>query len=161
MIDVEKDLQDFPIIDCKSGTQILVQGEQTDTLYFLLEGAVKISRDGYEIAARSEQGAVLGEMSILLQSGNSASVECITDSRFYRIKQPQNYLQSHPQIIWHIAEILSMRLCNLTQYLVDVKRQYEGHDHLSMVDDVLESLLNQQSSKQQKRGGSKRDNPGY
>jgi hypothetical protein len=32
----------------------------------------------------------------------------------------------------------------LNKYLVDVKRQFEGHDHLSMVDEVLEVLAHRQ-----------------
>jgi hypothetical protein len=32
----------------------------------------------------------------------------------------------------------------LNRYLVDVKAQYEGHDHLGMVDEVLETLMHRQ-----------------
>ncbi|MCK5499429.1 MAG: hypothetical protein KAI77_09515, partial [Gammaproteobacteria bacterium] len=109
----------------------------------------------------SDEGAVFGEMSIMLESEHSASVECLEDSKFYCIEHPRKYLEDHPNVIWHIAQILSLRLFNLNQYLVDVKRQYEGHDHLQMVDDVLETLLNQQKTKVLQREHSKRDTPDY
>ena len=113
----------------------------------MLEGSVKVVKDGYEVAVRSDKGAVFGEMSIMLDSDHSASVQCLEDSKFYHIAHPKEYLEDHPKIIWYIAQIVSLRLFNLTQYLVDVKRQYEGHDHLHMVDDVLETLLNHQKTR--------------
>ena len=44
----------------------------------------------------------------------------------------------------HVCELLARRLDSLNNYLVDVKRQFEGHDHIGMVDEVLESLLHRQ-----------------
>jgi hypothetical protein len=40
-----------------------------------------------------------------------------------------------------VARLLARRLDSLNKYLVDVKAQYEGHDHLGMVDEVLEALM--------------------
>ena len=56
---------------------------------------------------------------------------------------------------------LCLRLFNLNQYLVDLKSQFEGHDHLGMVDEVLETLMNQQRTNVLKRAVSKRDTGGY
>jgi len=161
MIDFEKSLEKFPLVSMAAGDYLLTQGENTDSLYFLLEGAVKVIKDGYDVAVVSDKGAVFGEMSIMLENEHSASVQCLEDSKFYRIEDPGKYLDDHPKVIWHIAQILSLRLFNLNQYLVDVKRQYEGHDHLNMVDDVLETLLNQQKTKVLQREDSKRDTPDY
>ena len=43
-----------------------------------------------------------------------------------------------------MAELLARRLTALTKYLIDVKRQYDGHDHIGMVDDVLGTLMHLQ-----------------
>ena len=161
MIDIETSLKEFPLISLSAGEYLLRQAGTTDSIYFLLEGSVKVSRDDYEIAVVSDKGAVFGEMSILLENEHSASVQCIEDSKLYHIEHPGKYLEDHPGVIWHIAQILSLRLFNLNQYLVDVKSQYEGHDHLHMVDDVLETLLNQQKTKVLQREDSKRDTPDY
>ncbi len=160
MLNIET-LKSFPLLALKSGDFLLQQGEKTDSLFFLYEGKVSIIKDGYEIGIRSDQGTVLGEISVLLNSEISASVQCLTDTTFFHISQPKQYLNSHPEVMWHIAQVLSLRLYNLSQYLVDVKRQYEGHDHLDMVDDVLHSLLHQQNSEIIKRHESKRDTPDY
>ena len=36
------------------------------------------------------------------------------------------------------------RLDALNRYLVDIKGQFDGHDHLGMVDSVLETLMRRQ-----------------
>jgi CRP/FNR family transcriptional regulator, cyclic AMP receptor protein len=161
MIDIEADLKRFPLVSLTTGQYLINQEEMTDSIYFLREGSVKVTKDGYDVAVIMDKGAVFGEMSILLEYQHSASVQCLKDSEFYHIEHPQKYLEEHPRLIWHIAQILGMRLFNLNQYLVDVKRQYEGHDHLHMVDEVLETLLNQQKTRILRRGDSKRDTGDY
>jgi CRP-like cAMP-binding protein len=161
MIEITESLKDFPVMSLNAGEKLLAQGERSDTIYFLLEGSVEVVKDGYEVAVVSSKGAVFGEMSILLDTECSASVRCLEDSKFIAIGDPRKYLEEHPKLIWHIAQILGLRLFNLNQYLVDIKHQYEGHDHLNMVDDVLETLLNQQKTKVVQRGDSKRDTPDY
>ena len=161
MIDIETDLKPFPVVSLTAGQYLMSQGEMTDSIYFLLEGVVRVTKDGYDVAVITDKGAVFGEMSILLDYQHTASVQCLEDSSFYHIEHPKKYLEEHPRLIWHIAQILGMRLFNLNQYLVDVKRQYEGHDHLHMVDEVLETLLNQQKTRILRRGDSKRDTGDY
>lgn len=161
MIDIEASLKDFPLLSLAGSEYLLTQGEKTDRIYFLLEGSVEVVKDGYGVAVVSDKGAMFGEMSIFLGNEHSASVRCLEDSKFYVIEKPERFLKEHPEVIWHIAQILGLRLFNMNQYLVDVKRQYEGHDHLHMVDDVLETLLNQQKTKVLQREDSKRDTPDY
>ena len=56
------------------------------------------------------------------------------------------FLRQHPEIAFYLARLLAQRLNAATTYLVDVKRQYEGHgDHLGMVGEVLEALTVQQA----------------
>jgi len=143
MIEIEEDLKDFPLVSLAAGEFLLTQGEKTDCIYFMVQGAVKITKDDYEVATVSDEGAVFGELSILLDKEHSASVECLEESKFYCIENPVKYLEDHPKVIWHIAQILGLRIFNLNQYLVDLKQQDEGEDHLQMVEDVLGVLLNQ------------------
>lgn len=161
MTDIETSLEHFPLVSLTAGEYLLTQDNKTDGIYFLSEGSVRVTRHGHDVAVISDKGAVFGDICILLGIEHSASVQCLENSKFYYIEHPRKYLEKHPEVIWHIAQILALRLFNLTQYLVDVKNQYEGHDHLGMVDDVLETLLNQQKTKVNKREHSKRDTPDY
>jgi len=57
-------------------------------------------------------------------------------------------LEATPAISVHVARLLARRLNAVTTYLVDLKRQYEDRDdHLGMVDEVLESLLQLQTKR--------------
>ena len=161
MNEILESLKDFPVISLKAGEKLLAQGEKNDTIYFLVDGSVEVMKDGYEVATVSDKGAVFGEMSILLDIESSALIRCLEDSTFIAIENPKKYLEEHPKLIWYMAQILGLRLFNLNQYLVDIKHQYEGHDHLDMVDDVLETLLNQQKTNLTLRGNSKRETPDY
>ncbi len=110
----------------------------------LLEGQVEILRDNIRVAKASAPGAIFGEMSILLDSPHTATVRAQTPARFAVIPDPRAFLENSPQASLHIAELLASRLDALNKYLIDVKLQYQGHDHLGMVDGVLESLMQRQ-----------------
>ena len=69
MMDIEASLKAFPLISLTAGEYLLTQGEKTDSIYFLLEGSVKVTRDGYEVAVVSDKGAVFGERSIATDLG--------------------------------------------------------------------------------------------
>ena len=161
VIDLDKSLHGFPVVSLAAGEFLVEEGHQTDCIYFLDSGAVKVVQDDCEVAVRRERGAVFGEMALLLKAPHSASVQCLEPSTFFRIENPRDFLEDHPELIWFIAEILALRLFNLTQYLVDVKAQYTGHDHIAMVDDVLSTLLHQQKTTVLRRGDSQRDTPDY
>jgi CRP-like cAMP-binding protein len=143
MIAIEEDLNEFPLATLAAGELLLTQGGKTDCIYFMVQGSVKITKDDIEVATVTDEGAVFGELSILLDKEHSASVKCLEDSKFYCIENPAEYLEDHPKVIWHIAQTLGLRIFNLNQYLVDLKQQDEGEDHLQMVEDVLGVLLNQ------------------
>jgi len=161
MNDLEILLENFPVQSMKAGSIFLHQDEKVDCIYILKSGKVKIIKDDIDVAVSSVAGAVFGEMSIFMEIPHSASVVCLENSTFHVIENPAENLAAHPELLWHIARILSVRLFNLNQYLVDLKVQFEGHDHLGMVDEVLETLMNQQQTEIYHRQDSQRDTPDY
>ena len=110
----------------------------------LIEGEVEVVRDNVRVAIHGKAGAVFGEMSVLLGSAHTARVRTLKPSRFGVVENPLQLLASSPEASLHIARMLAKRLDALARYLVDVKQQYEGHDHLGMVDEVLETLMHRQ-----------------
>jgi CRP-like cAMP-binding protein len=127
-----------------AGAFVIRQGEQTDALYFLIEGAVEVLKDDVWIAIAAQPGLVFGEMAVLLGGTHTASVRAVKPSSFYIVEKPREFLKSSPALCLHVAELLARRLDSLNKYLVNVKHQYEGHDHLGMVDEVLEALMHRQ-----------------
>jgi len=125
-----------------AGETVIEQDVKAGELLVLLSGEVEVLRDGVRVARAKERGAVFGEMSVLLGGPATATVRATTPAVLAVIHNPQQFLIEHPQVSLYVAELLARRLDSLNKYLVDVKRQYEGHDHLGMVDDVLDSLMN-------------------
>jgi CRP/FNR family cyclic AMP-dependent transcriptional regulator len=128
-----------------AGTVLLSEGETSGRLFILIEGRIEVLRGDTEVALISEPGAVFGEMSILLGVHHTATVRSASPVRAYSFDRAEEFLRSHPAIGFYLARLLAQRLNAATTYLVDLKRQFEGHsDHLGMVGDVLESLMHQQ-----------------
>jgi CRP-like cAMP-binding protein len=129
-----------------AGEFVITQGGQTAALYFLIEGAVEVLKDDVRVATASQPGLVFGEMAVLLGGAHTASVRATKPCAFYIVESPREFLKASPALCLHVSELLARRLDALNKYLVDVKQQFEGHDHLGMVDDVLEALLHRQPS---------------
>jgi len=128
----------------EAGQFVIRQGEQTDALYFLIEGAVEVLKDDVRVATATQPGLVFGEMAVLLGGAHTASVRAVKPCDFFIVGQPREFLKASPALSLHVAELLARRLDTLNKYLVDVKHQFEGHDHIGMVDEVLEALLHRQ-----------------
>ncbi|MBI3416450.1 MAG: cyclic nucleotide-binding domain-containing protein [Verrucomicrobia bacterium] len=127
-----------------TGQVVIQQGERSGLLYFLIEGAVEVLKDNVPVATTSELGVVFGEMAALLGGDHTATVRAAKPCDFYLVKNPREFLQATPPVCLHVCELLARRLDALNKYLVDVKHQFEGHDHIGMVDEVLETLLHRQ-----------------
>lgn len=132
------------IVSLPAGATVLEEGAYSGVLAVLVAGEVEVTRAQVRIDTVAEPGAVFGEISALLGVGHSASVRTLRPSQFHLIRDPRSHLAWNPDFHLHVSVLLARRLNNLVKYLADVKQQYEGHDHLGMVDDVLASLVHRQ-----------------
>lgn len=141
---------------CVGGTEttlaadavLIEEGHTTGHLYVLLEGRLDVLKGGTVVATVSEPGAILGEMSVLLHQPHTATVRAASDSKVYQFDDAAQFLKSQPVVALLVATLLAQRLNAATTYLADIKRQYAGHgNHLSMVGEILESLVNLTGSK--------------
>ena len=130
--------------DYAPGEIVMEQSSASGPLLVLIDGEVEILRDEVRVARTAQAGAVFGEMSVLLGCAHTATVMALKPSRFAIIENPRQFLTSSATASFHVASLLARRLDALNKYLVDVRRQYEGHDHLGMVDEVLETLMHRQ-----------------
>jgi CRP-like cAMP-binding protein len=126
------------------GDVILREGESSGFLYVLVSGSVEVLKNDVPVALAAQPGVVFGEMAVLLGTAHTATVRAVAASEFLVIDDPRDFLKASPDWCLHICEMLARRLDSLNNYLVDVKRQFEGSDHLGMVDEVLETLLHRQ-----------------
>jgi CRP-like cAMP-binding protein len=123
------------------GELIIEQGGRTRLLWFLVEGAVEIIKDDVTVATAAQPGAVFGELSVLLECNHTATVRALRPCTFRVVADPSAFLEASPTVCMHICELLARRLDEVNQYLVDLKQQFVGNDHLSIVDDVLWTLM--------------------
>ena len=126
-----------------AGTEVLHEGGRTGHLYVLIEGRLEVIKGETVVASITEPGAVLGEMSVLLDKPHTATVRAAADSVIYEIDDAASFLRQQPAVAILIAKMLAQRLNVANTYLADLKQQYAGHgNHLAMVGDVLQSMIN-------------------
>ena len=136
---------DLPVETFQAGDVLMEEDVVADRLYILIEGEVTVRKGGTEVTRVTEPGAVFGEISALLAVSTTAEVAAATEVRVHRIDQAGGYLAKHPELALHTARILARRLVDATSYLTDMRRQFEGYsNHFGMVDQVLDTLLQQQ-----------------
>ena len=127
-----------------AGSLVVQEGGRTGHLYVLIEGRLEVIKGDTVVAAITEPGAVLGEMSVLLDQPHTATVRAAADSVIYEINDAASFLRQQPGVALLIARMLAQRLNAANTYLADLKRQYAGHGtHLAMVGDLLQSMINQ------------------
>jgi CRP-like cAMP-binding protein len=133
---------ELPVRTLEAGEVLIEEGTRTGRFYVLEAGRVEVLKGELRVALFSHPGAVVGEMSTLLDQAHTATVRCLAPSRFRVAENPDAFLVNHPGACLAVARMLAQRLGSLTRYLVDLKAQFEDQkDHLGMVDEVLESLL--------------------
>ena len=68
----------------------------------------------------------------------------LTPFSFYVVADARDFLERHPAVNLHLCKLLARRLDAVNKYLVNLKQQFAGHDHLSMVDGMLDMLMHRQ-----------------
>jgi CRP/FNR family transcriptional regulator, cyclic AMP receptor protein len=139
-------LKDVEVQHFDPGEVVIEQGKKSGLLFFLVEGAVEVVKDGTQVATAAQPGAVFGELSALLGGDHTATVRALERCTFKAVENPRDFLAISPGICLHVCELVARRLVAVNQYLVDVKQQFQGHDHLGMVDGVLETLMHRHPS---------------
>ena len=105
----------------RRNTVLIERGDETSSLYFILEGAVVVyvtdERTGKEIILNTQgPGEYFGELAILLDSPRTASVKTTEDSTFLVITKHQfkAFLLEHPAVAYTLVRTLAQRVVDLT-----------------------------------------------
>ena len=137
-------LREHPVKHFAEGETILSQGGRTGILFILIEGGVEVIKDDVTVATAAKPGAIFGDLSALLGIPHTATVRAVRASSFHVVIDPRGFLEQNPVACLHLCELLARRLDAVNKYLVNVKQQFAGHDHLGMVDGVLDTLMHRQ-----------------
>ena len=107
------------------GMALIEQGGRTGQLYVLKEGQLEVVRDGKHVTTIKSPGAVIGEMSVLLDTPQSATVRAITEVDYFVIDNALEVLHSHPDWLLQIARLLAQRVNATTAQLTRDKSEEE------------------------------------
>ncbi len=138
-------LKDHEVRQFSPGESVITQGEKTGLLFFLIEGTADVLKNETRVATASQPGTVFGELSALLGGDHTATVRAVKPCKFYVVEDPKAFLSESPAACLYVCEVLAQRLDALTKYVVDVKSQFEDHDHIGMVGEVLETLMRRET----------------
>ena len=100
----------------KKGETIFLAGDKGDSMFFLREGKVKITRnspDGKEhIVKFIEPGEVFGEVILFGHKIYPANTTCLEDSRLSVLKRDdfKEYFLEHPEIGWGMLKTMADKL---------------------------------------------------
>ena len=150
----------LPEVAFGPGEIVIREGGSAGALWILVSGALKVTKCGVVVNSVTRPGALVGEISVLLDTVNGATVEATRASVLRHAADGKALLASDPAITQLVAIGLAERLNFVTTYLVDLKQQYGDAPGLTMVSDVLNQLAQRQAPKA--RPGSARDpDPAY
>lgn len=149
----------LPLRSTTTGDVLIGEGDAPGAMYVLVSGTLTVERDGVAIARIDTPGAVLGEMSVVLDKPATATLRAASDVQVRVVEDPLTFLVEHPGVALAVLRTTASRLDGLTQYLADVKAQLAGAEgHLGMVGEVLDTLVHHAGAPA--RPGSARDPEG-
>jgi CRP/FNR family transcriptional regulator, cyclic AMP receptor protein len=128
----------LPMATYRAGEAVLTAGSKTGQLLILKRGAVAILKDSIEIARVQEPGAVIGELSALLDQPHTADVRALEDSQF-RVADAA-LLEKDPIAVLHIARILARRLVVIDNGFVELKKQLQAGQSPGVLGRTLEKI---------------------
>jgi CRP-like cAMP-binding protein len=150
MTDLLESCDDLPRRHADVDDVVVEQGQRLPSLLILVEGDLAVERDGVVLARLDRPGTIVGEMSTLLDSPATATVRARTASTLLVADDAASFLVERPDVLLQVARALARRLDNLTGHLVDVKKQYgDESGHLGMLDDVLTTLMHDETPRVQ------------
>ncbi|HVJ44797.1 MAG TPA: cyclic nucleotide-binding domain-containing protein [Luteolibacter sp.] len=121
-----------------AGDVILPEGETTGRLYILISGALEVIKGESPITVLTEPGSLVGDGSALLECPHPVTVAAAEETRCYVAHDARNFLASHPELTFLVAEVLARRLKGMIGYLADLRNQYKGrNDQYGSADELL------------------------
>ncbi len=118
-----------------AGQAVLREGDNPSGLFLLLKGSVEILKQGdggSQSLGKVEAPTVLGEMSLVTERPQSATVVSVTDCDFYLLTrlQFQRLLATESiaayKLLGTIAEVLAGRVARLDQKVVELSARKDG-----------------------------------
>ena len=132
-------LGSLPVVTYQAGENVLTAGLKSGQLLILKSGMVAIVKEDIEIAKVREPGAVLGELSTLLDQPHTANVCALETSQFH-VADASTLLGKDPVALLYVAAILARRLDSANQALIELKSQLQAGEPRSEIDKTVNKI---------------------
>jgi CRP-like cAMP-binding protein len=124
-----------------AGDTVFVEGDASSTVVVLVDGDLVIETGGVTVNRHTAPGTFVGEIGGLLRQPRSATVTAAAPTVVRDIGNPDAFFAEHPQLGIEIARQLAGRLVRLSEYIVDVQRQFaDRDDHLGVFGELLSRI---------------------
>jgi CRP-like cAMP-binding protein len=137
-----KRLDALPLATYQAGETVFADGSRSGQLLILKSGAVVIVKEAIEIAKVAEPGAVLGELSALLDQPHTADVRALETSQFH-VADAATLLGKDPIALLYVAAVLAQRLDSANQALIELKRQLQAGEPHSEIGKTVKKIQGQ------------------
>jgi CRP/FNR family cyclic AMP-dependent transcriptional regulator len=127
-----------PTLTLEPGDVLIKEGDPGGDLYVLETGRLRVERDGVTLATIQSPGALVGEMSVLLGTENTATVRAEKPTTVRHVKDALAYLERQPLVALRVAMLLSQRLDATSALLVEAQK---GKPHAEAEHSVFTSLM--------------------
>jgi CRP-like cAMP-binding protein len=128
----------LPLATYRAGETVLAAGSKSGRLLILKRGAVVILKDSVEIARVKEPGAVIGELSALLDLPHTADVRALEDSQFHVADAA--ITAKDPIVLGHVAKILAQRIVTANGHLVELRNQFKSGQPSGALSKMLDKV---------------------
>jgi len=134
----EKMLSSLPLATYRAGENIVTAGSKSGRLLVLKNGAVAILDGSTEIARVDHPGAIIGEISALLDQPHSADVRALTDSQLH--VADATLIGKDPVALFYVARTLAWRLVEANKNFVELKNQLQAGQPPSGLNKMLKKI---------------------
>ncbi|MFQ3619754.1 MAG: cyclic nucleotide-binding domain-containing protein [Spirochaetales bacterium] len=107
----------------EDGETVFTEGEESNYLYYIASGTLKIYSKGKHISTLTPEDILLGEMSFLLNNRRSATVISEGRSILYKISKNEfmNIVKEKPHYGILLARLIAQRLSKLNTHVANLK----------------------------------------
>jgi PAS domain S-box-containing protein len=108
----------------QKGDPLFLEGDDSQDLYFLVSGRLEVLKGDKKIAEMTEPGSLFGELSSLLGTKRTATVQAEDEVRVLRVPKGQvsTFLKDFPSVGQKITEILARRLDESSQAVYGLRQ---------------------------------------
>lgn len=112
--DLERVGQLVEEVDVPAGRVLIRQGATGQEFFLIVDGSVRVERDGHVLKLRG-QGEFVGEIALIDEGPRMATVTCATDCRLLVLahREFHTLLSEHPEIQLQVLKTLAERVRHL------------------------------------------------